>query len=107
MNAISHGGALLVLAGVALYSAVRAARVRDRRRLWLSFAVAFPLAAVSCLVLWFGIRNPDTNIWRNVGLGPDWVCRNLGSGAAKFCTQDLPPYFQGRPQEAGEPRQPE
>jgi hypothetical protein len=91
------GGAFAFLTAFAVYSAIDAARWRNRRRMWLSVAAGLPLGVAACVSLWIGIERPTANFWGNQGFGPDWECNNLGRGAAQVCARDLPTSFQGKP----------
>jgi hypothetical protein len=89
-------GACAFLSAFAAYSAIDAARWRNRGRMWLSLAAGLPLGVAAFVALWIGTQRPAANFWGNQGFGPDWECSNLGRGAAQVCARDLPASFQGK-----------
>ena len=78
------GGAFAFLTAFAVYSAIDAARWRNRRRMWLSVAAGLPLGVAACVSLWIGIERPTANFWGNQGFGPEWECNNLGRGPPRY-----------------------
>jgi hypothetical protein len=91
---LAVGFALITVAG--FFEAYRAALWRDWKRLWRMVAFAIPLAGMSAITLWAGIRYPAVISRRNAGFGPDWGCEYFGKGV-EICFRHPPPALQTDP----------
>jgi hypothetical protein len=69
-----------LLAGLALYETIEAARWRNRRRLLLSLALSIPLAGASVGAFWLGVQNPRLNLVGNAGFGRERECTPVPKG---------------------------
>jgi hypothetical protein len=96
--ALDLAALLVAPTGFALYLLVDAVRWRRRRQVWIALASILPLGVAASMAFLIGTQNPTANFWGNLGLGPDWDCRNeVGGRGGQACLRDVPAGLQGKP----------
>ena len=82
-------GVFFFLAGLALWQAFGARRLRQWRSCGIALLISLPLALTGGVLFWLGSEYPNFNIRRNAGFPPNWSCLSIGEGD-KICGPDRP-----------------